>query len=666
MKLPNEEHTLTFLGNFLRADEVHENEDPEEFLLKSGPDFDEDEWQEWFRAREEEDNVKKRAHGPVPKPRMISRKLAAEYLKPPTTWRKPNITLSSGDLTTTAAKALKKAIQRLNWTDGQLLDGTYADTGLLYAQMIELDKLTEQKNYEDNLMHYFNASLAKKPGFLDKQNYGYAAALAYNTYGNQDFLIFADASWESAKRYTISKKQADTGTIEAKKFTLSLQCDAENLAGGTYLNIDPNNPVLDGLASGMFLVVSALLANATSKKKYIHAANESAHFIQSHLLDSSDHIVRSGINSNSDESSGCSLIPTISPCGSGAFIEGLAILAASGTREYATTEALLNSTVFAATNDSLLHQGVDGVYIYHQDDEEDGGHYIVRALASLYEHKNASSDLREYSKAYIGVQYNAIMDMATANSSDIYRLPWTGPPNNTFDSNMQTSALTVLIGAIPLVNGQSSPNTDSNLTSSAGTSLPPQPPSKSSDIPSSSVTASSSQTTSITPAKKQFAGVIAGSVVGGITFLAAVTVGAIFLCKLRLRRNDGRLGVGGSSSTMTPFLFTGCAASSENSGEQHQRNRVKSGRLSRVAMGEEPSTRATDNGLVGISGMDALTEPTASPRTVVASPESPPPDDGRQRILMEELLRSLNVRLSQDRWNEESEEPPVYHEGYAM
>ncbi|KAK0481952.1 hypothetical protein EDD18DRAFT_1435975 [Armillaria luteobubalina] len=74
MKLPNEERTLTFLGNFLHADEVHENEDPEEFLLKPGPDFDEGERQERFRAREEEDNVKKRAHGPVPKTRMISRK----------------------------------------------------------------------------------------------------------------------------------------------------------------------------------------------------------------------------------------------------------------------------------------------------------------------------------------------------------------------------------------------------------------------------------------------------------------------------------------------------------------------------------------------------------------------------------------------------------------
>ncbi|KAK0486624.1 hypothetical protein EDD18DRAFT_1111160 [Armillaria luteobubalina] len=51
--------------------------------LEPGPDFDEDERQEWFRARKEEDNVKKRAHGPVPKPRMISRK-RKEILEPET------------------------------------------------------------------------------------------------------------------------------------------------------------------------------------------------------------------------------------------------------------------------------------------------------------------------------------------------------------------------------------------------------------------------------------------------------------------------------------------------------------------------------------------------------------------------------------------------------
>ncbi|KAK0475646.1 hypothetical protein EDD18DRAFT_1366948 [Armillaria luteobubalina] len=53
MKLPSEEHTLTFVLITLLKYNFGSN------YLKPGPDFDEDERQEWFRAREEEDNVKK-------------------------------------------------------------------------------------------------------------------------------------------------------------------------------------------------------------------------------------------------------------------------------------------------------------------------------------------------------------------------------------------------------------------------------------------------------------------------------------------------------------------------------------------------------------------------------------------------------------------------------
>ncbi len=69
-----------------------------------------------------------------------------------------------------------------------------------------------------------------------------------------------------------------------------------------------------------------------------------------------------------------------------------------------------------------------------------GGHYIVQALAVLYECSSTSSDLREYIKEYIGVQvtlrdillpvyvayftskYNAIMEHATASGSNIYAM----------------------------------------------------------------------------------------------------------------------------------------------------------------------------------------------------------------------------------------------------
>ncbi|PBK86123.1 hypothetical protein ARMGADRAFT_940999, partial [Armillaria gallica] len=54
----------------------------------------------------------------------------------------------------------------------------------------------------------------------------------------------------------------------------------------------------------------------------------------------------------------------------------------------------------------------------------DGGLYIVRALAALYERNTTTSNLREYIKEYIGVQYNAVIEKATFGGSNIYGIPW--------------------------------------------------------------------------------------------------------------------------------------------------------------------------------------------------------------------------------------------------
>ncbi len=66
-------------------------------------------------------------------------------------------------------------------------------------------------------------------------------------------------------------------------------------------------------------------------------------------------------------------------------------------------------------------------------------------------------------------------------------------------------------------------------------------------------------------------------------------------------------------------------------------------------MGGEPSSLgATDDGPVGIAGVNIRAEPMASPGTQVVSPENPPPDNRREHTLMEELLRSLNTRISRN------------------
>ncbi|KAK0421766.1 hypothetical protein EV421DRAFT_1915389 [Armillaria borealis] len=187
----------------------------------------------------------------------------------------------------------------------------------------------------------------------------------------------------------------------------------------------------------------------------------------------------------------------------------------------------------------------------------------------------------------------------------------------------------------------------------------------SSDIPTSSASASLSpqSSTGSVSSSKVFAGIIAGSVVCGLTLLAALIVGALFLCKRHRQRNDSPLVVDGSSPMLTPFTTTQNMTSSGILGEQHLRNQVKSARFPAVAMRREPSpSGAAEIGSSGIVGVDVQTEPTTAPGNQVGITDNPSPGSRREYTLMEELLRSLNDRMSRDRWNAE-EMPPGYYEG---
>ncbi|KAK0471216.1 hypothetical protein IW261DRAFT_1597432 [Armillaria novae-zelandiae] len=564
---------------------------------------------------------------------LSSYSAAAEDPKPPTTWtvdtlslveNSQNVTQSWDERISNASASLQQAITMVNQTHGQfnVSNGTYADAGALYAQMVEYDRLTNQTKYKVILRDYFTVAESKNPGFLDVQNYGYAAAHAYTVYQDPFFLTLATTSWASARRYTISQKQADSGTIGTKNFNLS-SCHS-SLVGGTFSVTDCNDPFLDSLASG----VSALLAEAAPNQMYIEAATASAKFLQSNLLSPSS-FVSTGMESSSDKSSSCSKQTILSLCGVGSFIEGLAILAASNIPEYVplNSEASLNSAVGAVLNASMLH-AVNASY----EDSGASAAYIVRGLV-LHEHKNASEDdISEYIHTYIQLQ------------------PVYGDKS------------------VNLTGSNSSANI---IPSSMSTLLPPQSSPKSSDIPTSSVSTSLSPTASglVPPEKKNSAGIIAGSVVGAIIFLAAFTVVALFFWKLCRQRNNSHLGVQGSPS-ITPFLIAQHMPSSEILVEQHQVNRVKSVQFPEVTMVEDSSPRATDNGLVEIPRTNTLTEPTVLPRTMAANHErSPPPGNRTEHILMEELLKSFlhaQARISHDRQNPQLEGPPDYYEGYAM
>ncbi|KAK0189334.1 hypothetical protein F5146DRAFT_1138720 [Armillaria mellea] len=377
--------------------------------------------------------------------------------------------------------------------------------------------------------------------------------------------------------------------------------------------------------------VSALLAEATSNTTYLDAAIESANFIQSHLLNPS-HIILDSLSSQSDDlffepissqsNESCSVYSTLySSDGSGIFIEGLIILA-DITRN-ASTEVLLRSIVAAAATNTLW-QGLDGIIATTTT----GGHYIVRGLTALYERNMTSPDLRKYIKEYIGVQYNAVIEKATSAGSNVYAIPWTGPPRTSFSSSNQTVALTALLSAIQLADNE--------------------PPFKSSNIPTSSHPPTATITKSPSPSpppKKNAAGAIVGGVMGGLAVLAVTVVG--ILLYRRHQRNH-----------IPPVLPAEVSP-------EHDINQANKTRYQVDVSGGQPSASPGTMEPDAIM-MDVQSE-SATPERANASPLYPPHTERREDIPTEELLRLLHERLQPNRWNDLDDElPPEYHEEETM
>ncbi|KAJ7577874.1 hypothetical protein C8J56DRAFT_1112563 [Mycena floridula] len=117
-------------------------------------------------------------------------------------------------------------------------------------------------------------------------------------------------------------------------------------------------------------------------------------------------------------------------------------------------------------------------------------------MAALY-HRTTDTNLQSYLEAYIGVQYNAVIDLSTVDNA-IYGPSWLGPPGTTFSPDIQAVAISVLLGGISLPSDGSSMSTSS-----------PSP------------TSSSSAKT------KSLASPIAGGVVKGLVFFSLIGLGLV-------------------------------------------------------------------------------------------------------------------------------------------
>ncbi|KAJ7843013.1 hypothetical protein B0H13DRAFT_2364952 [Mycena leptocephala] len=531
-------------------------------------------------------------------------------------WRKPNITTSVTDRASLAGAAIDMGVAMLN-TAGQFDGDPYYDTAArLYSQMAEFDLATKQTKYQAKLEELFPlAQTENLTKFLIFSlnyalAYGRAAAKAYAAYGTKIFLDYAVQSWWFGRAYTISSGDVSSGTIQSKTFPISKVCGYISMAGGTFWSTDPANPDLNALGTGSFLVLSALLAEATSDQMYLQAASETAEFVRAHLCNVAK-LVQDTISARANDS--CAVNEVVGPYNSGLMIHGLGILA--DITSNATTRDLLGDILLATIPNAAWQ---------NPDDLE-----LVQGLGVVYTRNSTTAGLRGYIESYLSVQFNAVTELATSPGTNIYAGSWPGPPSAAFSGINQTIALSALISAMNL--GLN----DSTTSLQSPTVTPP--------IPSQTPTPTPSGPTRLAKTTANV-GLIVGIVVGGSAAVAACVV-LWLICRCRRSRRI-------AASAASPFSLTPSVAEIQPlTWEAYLVSPPRPSSRSAEKSGEKRPVPPQANANVA-----SRASRRAAPQAQIGNPNS-------AALPTEELVRLLNERLHNHEWDEEMppEYPPTEH-----
>ncbi|KAJ6536172.1 hypothetical protein B0H19DRAFT_382867 [Mycena capillaripes] len=395
------------------------------------------------------------------------------------------------------------------------------------------------------------------------------------------------------------------------------------MVGGAFWVNDPAEPRVAGVATGYFVALSALLAEATADPLYLQAANESASFIRSHLFNIQS-IVQDYISAD-PTNGGCGVQASTDPSSSGLMIEGLSILV-SITNDASMQKllsdllvAVIPNTAWQGNNGILAVQGIDG------------GLTLLRGLNTVFTRNSTDATVRQYVGEYIAVQFNAVTNLATAGAN-IYGSSWTGPPSAIFSGTNQTVALAALIGAIGLETTVPSTSSATSPSSSLSPSLPSLTPPPSH------------------PKSNNLAAILGGTF-GGLTILGLGMMALWFLRRQRPRSNEHSFP---PSIIPEPFLpsvigpFTS-EATSHSSLPPGARHGEKPG--DRHGNFLQPPSQPTQRFASEVGGSSAVNSQATGHGTVDDVPASALPT--------EQLVQLLNDRLQNRRWTE-GETPPDY------
>ncbi|THU90504.1 hypothetical protein K435DRAFT_801967 [Dendrothele bispora CBS 962.96] len=511
----------------------------------------------------------------------------------PASWLNTSINVSPEDRVTIAGNAIQKSLLEWDQPKVQFTDSnspTLSSTFL--SDLAIFDMYNNQTQFKDQVIDALTQIQSTTPNFENQLDWGYAAITAYRTYQETILLEYAELSWNFGWNWTLTP----TGHTGFKSVEVPASCNGSSTVGGSFRETSPDNIGINMLATGYYIpfmtlfyclrLLSASLAEATSNQTYLDAASNAANFIHNHLTDSNN-VIRDGLDLNNN----CVQSSSIILYNSALAVHGLAIL----------TSLTKNST-----QEQWLSDIIQGAVFPSKDIDISGvlttaDTHVTFGMSAIQGYSNDPT-LQAFARQFMGIQYNAILDQATVDGSNIYQQNWAGPKPSTvptLKSSAQTSAINVLVSQLTTGTNTRNPETTADTTV-----LP----------------TSTSQ--------------------GGVGLIALAGLALLFLHKRSLRgRHKREYTVPFTSSSMiTPFWSTTAETGSHDPTAQGKAHHYRS-----------PNT--TESGIIGTRPSGKSQRIESQPHTVLTSPShssapiSTVSVQNRGELSTEELVRMLNERL---------------------
>ncbi|KAK0488498.1 endo-1,6-alpha-mannosidase [Armillaria novae-zelandiae] len=373
----------------------------------------------------------------------------AQDLGVPLSWKNFSNSRPYDERVSIGQSAIDAIMPQLNSATGEFNGIGYWQSGNVFSVMAIQDWLahtTKNKAHvEDNLELVWGL-------WKNYDQYGYnddamwwaqAAIYAHRAYGNNALLQHAIDTWTHVTNYALTAGQASAGASPYKSVSLVATCENKSMVGGVFWRPVEDDPGMNSITTGLYITLSAFLADITGDSKYTNAAIQSARWMQTLQINSN------GILLDSLNDHDCSRSPStwLFTYNSGKFIEGLSILA-NVTNDNTWSSLLVN--VVASAVKSSAWQGSDGIITEgaSPSSNNDGVGFkaiFIRGLLEAWNRNPLYDDLRILIHSYVDVQYNALLTQVANGGS--YSSDWHGAAQN-FTTWGQMAALDPLTVAV--------------------------------------------------------------------------------------------------------------------------------------------------------------------------------------------------------------------------